>query len=224
MYTIMRLFGQSPFKSLKLHMDKVAMCVHMLPTLFDTLQKNDTAEHETIVNQISKLEHQADLVKNDIRNHLPKSLYLPIDRNQVLEILTLQDSIADKAEDIAVLTTLKTLKVQDNLQPLFQEFLNKNIETFDAARDIINEIHELIESSFGGAEAEKVREMVDQVAFKEHEVDLIQREWLKILFNSEKEMDYATFHLWLQIGHALGDISNLSEKLAWRVRRTLELK
>lgn len=224
MFTILKLFGHSPFASLKAHMDKIASCVHKLPDLFDALQRGDRDAIEEIAGQISKLEHQADLTKNDIRNHLPKNLFLPIDRNQVLEILALQDSIADKAEDIAVLTTLKPLKIPEDFQELFQDFLQKNIETYDLVRAVIEELHELIESSFGGKEAEKVREMIDQVAYNEHRVDLIQREFLKKLFNSEKEMSYTTFHLWLLIAESLGDISNLSEKLGWRVRRTLELK
>lgn len=224
MYSILKLFGQSPFVSLKVHMDQVALCVHMLPQIFEALQSGDYKKVESIAKEISKLEHHADLTKNDIRNHLPKSLYLLIDRSHVLEILTLQDSIADKAEDIAVLTTLKPLKIPEELKKLFQKFLEKNIQTFDAVRDVINEMHDLIESSFGGAEAVKVREMVGRVAYLEHEVDLIQRELLKVLFTSEEKMSYATFHLWLNITQSLGEISNLSEKLAWRIRRTLELK
>lgn len=224
MYTILKLFGQSPFVPLHAHMDKIAACVHKLPELFDAMQAGDHEKLKGIAEEISKLEHQADRTKNDIRNHLPKSLYLPIDRHQFLEILTLQDSIADAAEDIAVLTSLKEMKIHPSLRPIFEKFLIKNIETFDDARAIINELQELIESSFGGTEAEKVRSMVDTVAFKEHEVDLIQREFLKIIFGLENEMGYGTFYLWLRIAESLGNISNLSEKLAWRVRRTLELK
>lgn len=224
MYTILKLFGHSPFIPLHAHMDKIAACVHKLPELFDALKAGNQEDIKTIAEEISKLEHQADRTKNDIRNHLPKSLYLPIDRNQFLEILTLQDSIADAAEDIAVLTTLKEINLPENLNDIFAKFLIKNIETFDDARAIINELQDLIESSFGGSEAEKVRKMVDNVAFKEHEVDLIQREFLKNIFNMEKEMSYTTFYLWLRISESLGNISNLSEKLAWRIRRTLELK
>ena len=66
--------------------------------------------------------------------------------------------------------------------------------------------------------------MVDDVAFKEHEADIIQRKLLKSLFKAEDEMTYSSFHLWQKIFEALGSISNLSEKLANRVRMMLELK
>ena len=224
MLTILNLFGRSPFAPLRSHMEKVTQCVYKILDLFEALQQEDFEKLEKIASQISELEHEADLTKNDIRNHLPKTLYLAIDRSNLLEILALQDSIADKAEDIAVLVTLKPVKMIDSLKPDFNAFLEKNIESFNGAHNIIKEIHELLESSFGGIEAEKVRSMVDDVAFKEHEADILQRKLLKGLFNAENEMSYGTFHLWQKIFEAIASISNLSEKLAYRVRMNLDIK
>jgi uncharacterized protein len=224
MYTIISLFGRSPFAPLQSHMDKVGSCVHMLQALFRALELKDYLEVEKIGDKISELEHAADLTKNDIRNHLPRSLFLPIDRRQLLEILSLQDNIADSVEDIGVLVNLKPIELLDSFKEDFYIFLDLNIETYNEAEKIIKEMHELLETSFGGSEAEKVKIMVDHVAFKEHEVDLVQRRLLKKLFASESQMTYSSFHLWQKIFEALANISNLSEKLANRIRMTLELK
>lgn len=224
MTTLLSLFGRSPFAPLGSHMEEVAACVYMLTDLFDALEKKDYEKVEETANKIGEQEHRADLSKNDIRNHLPKSLFLPIDRESILDILTMQDCIADRAEDIAVLTTLKQVEMLDSFKEDFRNFLAKNIETFNGARRIIKELHELLESSFGGVEAEKVRQMVHDVAKKEHETDLIQRKLVKSLLMAENEMTYTTFYLWLRIFECLGSISNLSENLAYRVRMTLELK
>jgi uncharacterized protein len=224
MLTILNLFGRSPFAPLRSHMEKVGICVHMVKDLFAALESKNFEELNRLAEQISEQEHQADLLKNDIRNHLPKSLFLAIDRSQLLEILAIQDNIADKAEDVAVLLTLKSIEMLSLFRDDFWNFLNKNIESFNGAQLIIKEMHELLESSFGGIEAEKVRGIVDDVAFKEHEADIIQRRLLKSLFKAENEMPYSTFHLWQKIFESVGAISNLSEKLAYRVRMTLELK
>lgn len=224
MRTILSLFGRSPFASLQMHMEKVASCVHLLPPIFGALKSNDYEKVELLAQEISEKEHQADLTKNDIRNHLPKSLFLAMDRSGLLEILSLQDSLADKAEDVAVLLTLKKIPILEVVWNDFYPFLMKNIETFDGVHAVILELHELLESSFGGIEAEKVRAMVNSVAFKEHEVDLIQRKLLKTVFNLDEELPPSTFHLWQRILESVAAISNLSEKLAYRVRMTLELK
>lgn len=224
MLTILSLFGRSPFAPLQSHMDSVSLCVHRLPELFEALEKKDYPRLEQLAGEISKLEHDADLIKNDIRNHLPKSLFLPIDRGNLLEVLSLQDHIADKVEDIAVILSLKPLELFSSFQDDFRSFLNKNIETFDKARLIIKELHELVESSFGGIEAEKVRAMVDEVAFQEHEADLIQQQLLKSFYKAENELNFITFHQWQKLFECLAAISNLSENLAFRIRMTLELK
>jgi predicted phosphate transport protein (TIGR00153 family) len=205
-------------------MDKVAGCVHLLLSLFAALEERNTLSVEAIADQIADLEHQADLIKHDLRNHLPKSIFLPIDRVHLLEILATQDRIADCAEDIAVLASLKQLELLPLFRDEFKEFLAKNISAFDSAVLIMKEMHELIESSFGGVEAEKVRNMIEVVAFKEHEVDVVQRQLLKKLFQAENEMTYTTFHLWQKICENIGQLSNLSEHWAFRIRLILAPK
>ncbi len=224
MRTFLNLFGRSPFTPLQSHMQNVADCVHLLLDLFDALENKNYERLEKIAHAISEHEHIADITKNDIRNHLPKSLFLPIDRSQLLEILATQDRIADCAEDIAVLATLKHLELFDSFKNEFKFFLHKNIECFNEAQKIIQELHELLESSFGGLEAEKVKTMVEKVAFKEHEADILQRQLLKSFFASENQLTFVTFDLWQRIFESLASISNLSENLANRVRMTLEIK
>jgi uncharacterized protein len=224
MHTLLNLFGRSPFAPLETHMDEVSICVYLLKDLFEALENKDYEQLETIAKKISKQEHQADLTKNDIRNHLPKRIFLPIDRENLLHILQIQDSIADRAEDVAVMTTLKHVELIDSFRTEFKDFLNKNIETFNGAKRIVKELHELLETTFGGMEAEKVRQMVHEVAYKEHETDLVQRRMLKALLNSEDQMSYTTFYVWQKILEKLGAISDLSENLAYQVRMTLELK
>jgi hypothetical protein len=224
MLTILSLFGRSPFAPLQSHMEVVSRCVHCLPDLLEALEQKDEEQLKELSEKISNLEHDADLIKNDIRNHLPKSLFLPIDRGNLLEILSIQDSIADKVEDVAVLVTLKPLELLPIFKQEFKLFLQKNIETFDEAKLIVKELHELVESSFGGLEAAKVRSMVDEVAYREHEVDIIQRQLLKNLFKTEDQLNYIGFHQWQRLIENIAAISNLSEKLAYRIRMTLELK
>ena len=220
---ISRLFGRSPFAPLQAHMEKVGHCVEQLETIFSALTKGDQKELEEIAVTISKLEHAADLTKNDIRNHLPKSLFLPVDRGSLLEILSLQDNLADQAEDIAVLLTFRSLKMLPDLEQPFAIFLKANLETFQLVRLVVKELHDLLESSFGGSEAEKVRDMVSQVAVKEHEVDLLQRELLKKLY-SHDELPAPIMILWLRIFEGVAQISNIAEKLGNRIRMTLDLK
>jgi uncharacterized protein len=224
MQTFARLFGRSPFLPLQTHMEKVGRCIDKVPALFEALEKKDYAILSAIATEISNLEHDADVTKNDIRNNLPSTLFLPVSRQSLLEILSLQDSIADRAEDLGVLLTLKNLEVPKTLSKLLHELVYKNLKTFNGARAIIQEMGLLLESSFGGQEAQKVRKMIHEVAYNEHETDLIQREFLKKIFDISDDMSPSSFFLWTKIVQELSAISDSAEKLANRVRMTLEVK
>lgn len=224
MQTLARLFGRSPFAVLQAHMKRVAKCVDQVPYLFKALQKNDQVLVDQIAAEISQLEHEADCTKNEIRNNLPSGLFLPIAKSALLEMLSIQDTIADRAEDIAVLLTLHPLQILPTFQNTLQEYLDKNLDTFYQANQIIQELTELLESSFGGIEAEKVKHLVASTSFKEHEADLLQRVLLKQFFSISNEIGSASFFLWMKVIHEIAAISDQSEKLAMRVRMTLEVK
>ena len=157
MLTIARLFGKSPFAPLQTHMNKVANCIEKLTKAFEILPKKESEKIESLVSELSHLEHEADVTKNDIRNHLPRSLFLPITREHFLDILSIQDSIADKAEDIGILLALRPLELFTHFQGDIYTLFKKNCDVFWDAKRVIEEIDELLESSFGGMEAEKVR-------------------------------------------------------------------
>src|SRR3984893_12086013 len=114
MMNIARLFGKSPFAPLQNHMQKVSLCMKKLTSIFESLHKKDAEKIEKLVAELSELEHEADLTKNDIRNHLPKSLFLPIDRAHFLDILSIQDTIADETEKVGILLTLRPLEKFDS--------------------------------------------------------------------------------------------------------------
>ena len=224
MRTLAKLFAKSPFAPLQKHMQDVNECVKKVKEIFEALEENDSKSVSRISGEISKLEAIADTTKNELRNHLPGGLFMPVSKAALLEILSLQDDIADDCEDIGILLTLKDLTLKDIFKEDFKIFLNKNLETYELIKEIIDEFDNLLETSFTGREAEKVRSMVSNVALKEHETDLTQRKLLKNLFSNEDQFTHAEFQLWLLILREIRTLSNTSEKLAHRIRNLLDLE
>jgi len=99
--SIVNLFGTSPVRPLQKHMEKVVECVSQLEPLFDAVIANDLVSVDQIQERIVALEHDADDLKHDLRLNLPRSLFLPVERRDLLEVLTMQDKIANRAKDIA---------------------------------------------------------------------------------------------------------------------------
>ena len=222
MRSIAKVFGRSPFVPLQMHMEKVAECVDHLPELFDAFHQKDMEKVESLMQLISRLEHEADIIKHDIRNNLPRGLFMPVDRLSLIKILNIQDHIAGRAENIAVLMSMKQAKSFEEFDALFDEFVTKSLESFRLARSIIDKLDELLETGFGGSEAQSVKETTDMVAFKEHEADVSQKKLLQILLFNEDKISYGDFFLWTRILRQVGGLADRSEELASSVRMTLE--
>jgi predicted phosphate transport protein (TIGR00153 family) len=110
-YPFASLFGRSPFKPVQEHMRTVKKCVGQVTKLFEALCAGDHKKVAEIKTKIFELENEADAIKNELRAHLPKSLFMPVDRRDLLEVLDLQDSIADTAQDIAGLLVERRMEV-----------------------------------------------------------------------------------------------------------------
>jgi hypothetical protein len=222
MRTIARLFGKSPFASFQTHMKKVSLCIKKLTTIFHHLEEG--GDPQSLVEELSKLEHEADLTKNDIRAHLPKSLFLPIDRHHFLDLLSIQDSIADKAEEVGYLLTLYPLSKGNNLYTSLRELYVKNTEAFAHTRQIVKDLGDLLESSFGGVEAQRVHALADKAAHEEYEADMLKYALMKRLFSDSTELPAPALYLYAKLVEEINAISHISEKLAGRIRMILEVK
>ena len=221
MKIVAKLFGKSPFKPLQEHMNIVQECAGKVPQLFDALKSNDYAKFDQLVREISHLEHQADLKKNDIRSHLPKTTFLPVARGDLLDILSIQDNISDAAEDVGILMSMKRLKFAIEIENEFEQFIKKVIQTLHKSWEVMDQIDELVEYTFSGPEADKVCSIIDEVCLLEHEADKAQMKMLQSFFNQEDKFTKGEFILYLKAFEKVADIANYSEKLGNRIRTLL---
>jgi len=218
MSIISKLLGKSPFEPLHQHMLKVKECVDLIRPLVDSLLKEEDEKVEEYAKKIADAEHEADLVKKEIRNNLPKGLFLPVARGDILRFLKEQDNIADSAEDFAVLITLRKTKLPDELKEDLREFVDKVLETFNMAVKVSNEINILAETSFGGVEAEKVVDLIENLKTKEWEADKAQMKTARKMFSLEGKMDPVSVIMWMHIFKELGNLANHSENAGDQIR------
>jgi len=192
-------------------MCKVKKCVDMVRPLMDALVNDDYERIKELAEEIFKAEHKADLVKREIRMRLPKSMFLPVARGDILRFLKEQDSIADSAEDVAVLLSMRKMKFPKGMKKELTELVDKVMEAFDVAMQVSGEIKILDETSFGGAEAHKVIEMIEQIKVKEWEADKLQMKAGQKVFLLEKELDPVSVMMWMMILKELGALANHAE-------------
>jgi hypothetical protein len=212
------LFGRSPFKALQQHMRAVLTCVHQVPDLFEALQKGDQEAVIKVKDLIFEHEQEADRLKNELRAHLPKSLFMPVDRRDLLEILQLQDSIADTAQDIAGLLVERPMTVPDYLGDPLLKLARRCVDVCEHSAKIIEELDELLEMGFRGREAKQVADMVDQLNRIEDETDELGLELARNLFSHEDELKPVSVMMWYQLIQWIGDLADFAEKVGDRLR------
>lgn len=224
MSTIGKIFGRSPFAQIQQHMAQVTKCVDKMSEAIDAMTAGQFELLDSISVEVSQLEHQADQIKDDIRERLLKRFFMPIDRSEVLEILSLQDSLADTAEDVCKVLTLKRLPFPEDLREDFGRFVEFNLQAVQVVATIINQLDELIESGFGGVEAERIRGLAKDAAFAEHQADLVQLQLLKKIYAHDTDFSTGEFHLWMRVTRVLSHLANVAENHSNRVLKTLSLK
>jgi predicted phosphate transport protein (TIGR00153 family) len=212
------LFGKSPFSALQGHMRVVLECVNQMPALFVALASGDHNEVAAVKEIIFEKEEQADRIKNELRNRLPKSLFMPVDRRDLLEVLQMQDSIADTAQDIAGLLVERPMELPEFMQEPMFTLTHRCVEVCEKSAEIIEELDELLAMGFRGKEASRVEEMVTALNKLEDETDRLGLELTRRLFQHEDEIKPVSVMMWYQLIQWVGDLADYAEKVGDRLR------
>jgi uncharacterized protein len=213
MRSILSMFSKSPFRPLVSHIEKVRACVGQLKPLFAALEGHDYQGVMDISEVIVKFEHEADSIKDQIRQSLPQSVFLPVDKRDFMHLLSAQDDIADSVEDLAVLLRIKNLETPDQIREPLKNLVNHVVKTANMACDLICELDALLEASFGGAEAEKVEKAAAELGTAEWEADRKQFLLAQQLFSLGDQIKATDLLLWNEVLKNLGSVSDKSEKI-----------
>ncbi len=221
MAVIQEMFRESPFEPLRYHMKTVMECVSFVRPLFEAVRDERYDDLDGLAKKVFKAEHEADLIKDDIRRTIPKRFFLPVYRGDLLGYIKLQDDMADSVEDLAVLLTLKKLKLPGSLADSVFGYLDKVVQVCDGTSAIADFMPTLVEGDMVGAEATQALAMVTDLEKTEWEADRLQYSLSQQLFALEDELKPSDLFLWFRIFGELGQLANFAEKTGDRLRRML---
>ncbi len=211
------LLRKSPFKPIQEHMRTVFSCTLLLPPLFDALYRVNRDEVNELARQIGKLETEADIIKSSYRLNMPKTLLLPVDRKDLLSLIHEQDSIADGVETISTILTNRDMIVPAGIKGGLDELVEGSMEIVSLARDMIEELDELVHVGFSGREHDKVAAMIDGLRKSEHNIDQILKNVNRSLYTIESALEPVSIIFWYRIIEELGNLSDHSENMADRL-------
>jgi hypothetical protein len=211
MSIIQDIFSGSPFGPLVEHTKKVHECVEVIRPLMEALAHENYLELHNLQNKVSKLEYEADLLKQEIRSRLPRRFFLPVDKSELDSFLRCQDKVADRVEDLAVILTIRNTKLHPDLIDDFFGFVDQIFQVTGSLLTAAIELNNLAEVSFGGAEAEAVLAIINRLGEEEWKADRMARRLSKKLYSLEGQIDPTTIIFHEKILLALGSIANEAE-------------
>jgi predicted phosphate transport protein (TIGR00153 family) len=191
--------------------------VSLLQPLFAALADGDRKKVEQLAQQIDEQETEADKQKSVFRLNMPKTLFMPVDRRDLLNLLRDQDSLADDAEKISQILTSRDMIVPDAIRELLDQLLKGTLEICSEAKLMIEELDELVQVGFGGREHDKVIEMIAGVRTSEHDLDQTLHKIKRALFTVEETLPPVSVMFWYQIIDLLGNMSNQAENMSDRL-------
>ncbi len=214
----LQMFARSPFKPMQEHIAKAQECAAELIPFFDAAMAGDWQTAEQLQKRIAVLEGEADVMKKEVRQHLPKSIFLPVPRSDLLELLRMQDKIANRAKDIAGLMLGRQMMIPECIQTQMKDFVRAALSTSEQALQALNELDELVASGFSGHEVVVVEKMIAELDLLEHETDELERDIRSALFQVEKELHPIDVMFLYNIINWVGDLADRAQQVGSRLQ------
>ena len=205
---------KSPFNQLLEHMEKVRECIDLLGDGLLRYYKEDYRGFSELAKNVSKLEHDADIIKRNLRNHLPNSLFMPVDKGKFMWALREQDKILDHAENLVRMLDMRHTKIPKGLQDVFIEHAKLVMKTVSAMEDAVCNIRDLVDTSFVKREREQTKEFIYKVHEFEYKADEKKYEMTMRIYKLEKKLDPMDVYHLLKIADWVDDIADHAENVA----------
>ena len=211
------MFGRSSIRPMQTHMAKAQSCVILLGDFLEATYARDWKLAASLQKAIRKAENEADRLKRNVRTRLPKSLFLPVPRTDLLELLTTQDQLANRAKDIAGLMLGRKMEIPESLVDSFRKYFKESLSASEQAVKVINELDELVETGFRGKEVNLVESFIVDLDKLEHNSDVIQIKVRANLFKLESSLPPVNVMFLYKIIDLIGDLADISQKVGSRL-------
>lgn len=215
------LFGHSPIRPLQEHMQKVCMGVQHLIPLVQAMNVGDLEGVKVEQDTIVQAEHEADDMKHALRHHLPKGLFMPVDRRDLLDVLMMQDAVINQAKDIAGLVVGRKMQLPESMRSLFLDYTSQTVKAVEQALLVISELESLVETGFRGLEVERVEGMIKELGHLEQATDKKQVELRNILFDLEDSLRATDVMFTYRLIEWMGRVADDAQRVGSRLQLML---
>ena len=221
MNNILGLFAHSPLKPLQKHSKKFTECCDLLIPFFQHTYLKQWDEAEKVRLDISQGEREADGLKREIRLKLPRGLFLPIDRTDLLELVTQLDKLANFAKDISGRMIGRQFGIPEEMQESFLKYVERSLDSIHQAHRVIEEMDQLLETGFKGRELKLVNTMIQELDSIEDDTDQMQIQLRKMLLGIESRYNPIDVMFLYKVIEWVGVLADQAQRVGSRIELML---
>ena len=211
------LLAQSPVKPMLEHASIAGNCTDELGVFIAALNENDWQGAIKSRERIVELEHEADDLKREIRGHLPKSLFLPVARADLLDLIRLVDRMPNTAKDISGLMIGRKMQIPDGIRTSFTDFVAKAVSTARHASESVERLDDLFRAAFRGEIAKTLEVLVQRLDELEHETDEAEIAVRTGLFAIEGDIAPIDVVFLYEVVKEIGELADRAQQVGHRL-------
>lgn len=211
---------KSPYDSLLEHAQKVHECLTVLSEGFEIYLEGDFEAFHAIRDKVSRLEHEADMIKYNARAHLPRSIFMPTGKAEFLSALSQQDKILDFAEALADLMDMRPTPIHPELRGPMIAHKKQVVDTARIYESAVENFGEAVTASFSKRERDETKVLIKRVHKAEWQADQLGNDAKRIVYDLEKRGEITPmdeYHV-LKIIDWVDEIADRAENASDRLR------
>ena len=128
---------------------------------------------------------------------------------------------ANKAREVSGLVVGRRIEIPPPIQTHFLAYVARNGDAADKAFECVNELDELYETGFRGAEVSTVENLIHELDAIEDETDDMQSSIRFGLFEIEKDLPPVDVMFLYRVIELVGEIGDLAERIGHRLELLL---
>ena len=212
------VLSNSPLAIMERHAEVCLDCVNKLEPYFEVALANQWGRAEKLQQEIARLEAVADDIKMDLRKNLPRGLWMSVSRPDLLELVRVQDKMANEAKDIAGLTLGRQLTFPKKLEKSLFKFIATVTDASAKAVEVVAATRELSRSAFSSRQVKAISAKCLLVEKIERRSDDLQSKLRAKLRIYEEEMSPIDAIFLYQVLSSIGEIADHAEKVSHRAQ------
>jgi len=194
---------RSPMNGLVEHYEKIVEGVSMIREALECYISGTGVcrEFEELTREVDAIEEHADKIKRNIRNHLPRRLFMPVDKTLFLNYTRGQDNILDYAQEALHWLGMRRVEIPQEIQKAF-------IDLVEEVTYVVELLGPALKSTIGLVHGEHIdrlgcKEKYRYIRRERQKIMKMQRHLVSDIYNSD--MDFKDIY---QLIHFVGCLND----------------